>query len=113
MSIALWIAKKQQLFHLVKRVSDAYGGDEVEWLREYAKELVETNKEDLQQAINCFEVLLMSAPLKLLKSPERPIKTYFCEHCGYKPPFCYFNLGKGCSNIKQTVLHGTIKERDE
>jgi hypothetical protein len=103
MSLALWIAKKQQLFHLVKQVSDAYGGDEIEWLREYAKEVVETNKDDLQQAIDCFESLLKGAPQKLRKTSEKPLKTNFCGQCGYRPPFCYFDRDQKCTNIKQNV----------
>lgn len=107
MSIALWIAKKQQLFHLVKRVSDAYGGDDVEWLREYAKDVVETNKDDLQKAIDCFEGLLKGAPPKPHSVRVEAVKVGCCEHCGYRPPFCYFNLNNKCSNLKQNVPQGT------
>jgi len=110
MSIALWIAKKQQLFYLVKQVSDAYGGgggDEAEWLREYGKDVAEANKEDLQKAIDLFEHLLKVAPPALLKRPEKAVKLYHCLECGYRPPFCRFDLYNKCSNINENVPHGT------
>lgn len=107
MSIALWIAKRQQLMYLVKKVSDAYGGDDVEWLREYAKDVAEANKDDLQKAIDLFEELLKQAPKELLKTQNKPVKTYQCEECGYRPPFCRFDLYNKCSNIKENVPQGT------
>ena len=54
MNHALWIVKKNQLCGLIKKISDHYGGDEVEWLRDYAKEVISMNKEDLQKALDCF-----------------------------------------------------------
>lgn len=107
MSIALWIAKRQQLLYLVKKVSDAYGGDDIEWLREYAKDVAEANKDDLQKAIDLFEHLFTVAPKGLLKTPEKAFKTYQCLECGYRPPFCRFDLYNKCSNIKENVPQGT------
>lgn len=58
MNDALWIANKNVLCGLIKKVSDAYGGDDVEWLREYARDVVEAHKENLQSAIICFTELV-------------------------------------------------------
>lgn len=54
MNHALWISKKNHLCSLIKKVSDLWGGDDVNWLREYAREVVECNKDDLQTALHCF-----------------------------------------------------------
>ena len=107
MSIALWIAKKQQLFHLIKRVSDAYGGDEVEWLRVYAKDVVEASKDDLGEAIFVFEYLHGGSPKGLLKTQKKAVKTGLCVECGYRPPFCRFDLYSKCSNVEENVSRRT------
>jgi len=98
---------KNKLWQFIKQVSEAYGGDELEWLRIYAKDVVETHKEDLQEAIVCFECLTRGSPKKSLKTHERAFKTYYCQECGYRSPFCRFDLYNKCSNIKEIVLHGT------
>jgi hypothetical protein len=49
-----WKEKRNRIYILVKKISNAYGGDDVEWLREYCREVVETNKHDLDKALNCF-----------------------------------------------------------
>lgn len=53
MSHALWIAKKNQCCVLIKKISDHYGGDDVQWLRDYCKEVVEKNKDDIQKLLDC------------------------------------------------------------
>lgn len=53
-----WKAKKNHLCKLIKEVSDMYGGDDIEWLREYAKEVIVQNAEDLDKAIDCFQSLM-------------------------------------------------------
>lgn len=59
---ALFIPKKNELAVLIKKVSDAYGGDDVVWLREYAKEVIELNRQNLDVALDCFNNLLKFAP---------------------------------------------------
>ena len=54
MSKAVWIAKKMHLWSIIKRISDHYGGDDPEWLKAYAKDIVEAFPEDLNIALNCF-----------------------------------------------------------
>lgn len=51
---SLWIAKKNELCALVRKISDTLGGDNVEWLREYCKELVEKHKNNLDGALRYF-----------------------------------------------------------
>lgn len=57
MSRALWIAKKNELCNLIKIVSDGYGGDDVDWLRDYAKEVIDAHQDDIMPAIECFKDL--------------------------------------------------------
>ena len=66
---ALWIAKKNQICGLIKKISDHHGGDDVEWLREYARKVIEANKDDLQKALDCFWDL--EAQLKFMPKKER------------------------------------------
>jgi len=52
-----WKDQKIYICELIKQLSDHYGGDEIIWLRDYAKEVVEQNKDGLESAIVCFEDL--------------------------------------------------------
>lgn len=51
---ALWIAKKNQVLVLIKKISDHFGGDEENWLKSYSEDVIELNKLDIQKALNCF-----------------------------------------------------------
>lgn len=50
-----WKEKRNKLGRLIKQVSDKFGGDDVEWLRMYFKEVAENYREDLDKAIICFQ----------------------------------------------------------
>lgn len=54
MSRAVWVAKKMHLWSIIKKVSDHYGGDDPEWLKQYAADVVEASADDLTKAVNCF-----------------------------------------------------------
>lgn len=54
MSHALWIVKKNQCCVLIKKISEHYGGDDVEWLRDYAREVIHANQDDIQKVLNCL-----------------------------------------------------------
>ena len=101
MNRSLWIAKKNFLCSLIKKVSDAYGGDDDIWLREYAMDAVKTNKDDLGRAIICFESLTIGLDKKLLKTQNMAVKTSVCLACGYVPPFCRVDLGWKCTNVSR------------
>jgi len=55
MNRAVIIAKKNQLWSLIKRVG-AYYHEDLEFIKEYAKDVYENN--DVDEAIKCFEDLL-------------------------------------------------------
>jgi hypothetical protein len=52
--MSAWKARRDYLCKLIKNVSDRFGGDDVVWLREYAKEVVKIYASDLEVAITCF-----------------------------------------------------------
>ena len=52
-----WMDKRNYLARLIKKVSDEYGGDEPEWLKEYGLEIIESYSGNLDEAITCFESL--------------------------------------------------------
>ena len=49
---------------MIRQISDYYGGDDVEWLRDYAKLIIEQHKDDFTEAIKCFEDLLAQTKYK-------------------------------------------------
>lgn len=49
-----WKEARDELCLLIKEVSDWHGGDDIEWLRDYAREVVAQNKDDLARALDCF-----------------------------------------------------------
>lgn len=52
-----WMEKRKEIYRLIKKISDHYGGDDGQWLKEYAKGMVEKNKENLDVALECFRDL--------------------------------------------------------
>lgn len=61
MNKGLDIAKKNELWSLINQISKFYGGDDKEFLREYAKDIYEACKDDLGTAIECFAKVLSDA----------------------------------------------------
>ncbi|HYD89896.1 MAG TPA: hypothetical protein VEA37_00220, partial [Flavobacterium sp.] len=56
---ALWIARKNHLCCLIKKVSDGHGGDEVEFLRQHCKDiLAQYPNEHIEEAIRCYEHMI-------------------------------------------------------
>jgi hypothetical protein len=54
-----WNYKKNQLCLMVKKVSDFYGGDDIEFLREYCKIVLKKhNEQNIINAIFCFNDLV-------------------------------------------------------
>lgn len=54
MNRSIWLIKKNQIFVIIKKISDHYGGDDVQWLREYCRELIDSNKDDIQNLLNYY-----------------------------------------------------------
>lgn len=69
MNKALWIAQKNQLCSLIKKISDHYGGDDIEWLRDYCKGIINDHKNNIDKAINCF--ISLEGQIKYAKNVPR------------------------------------------
>lgn len=50
--------KQKKLYSLIKKVSDKNGGDDIEWLKDYAKDVFNEWSHDLDKSIKCFENLI-------------------------------------------------------
>lgn len=58
MNRGLWIARKNYLCTLIKKVSDGHGGDDIEFIRQHCKEIIaEYCDESIEEAIACYEEL--------------------------------------------------------
>lgn len=94
-----WKEKRNYLCQLIKQVSDENGGDNIEWLREYAKDIIKTYNNDIDKAIECFECLCTDNLKSSNLDEKNSLKNNVCEKCGYVSPICRFDLYKKCSNI--------------
>lgn len=52
-----WKAKRKRIYEMIKKISDHYGKDDIGWLRDYAKEVINHYKDELQIALYCFDDL--------------------------------------------------------
>lgn len=59
MNKALWIARKNYLYALIKKVSDGQGCDEVEFINKHFQEVLQMNPDEkIEDAINCYESMV-------------------------------------------------------
>lgn len=71
MNRGLWIARKNYLCSLIKKVSDGHGGDDIEFLRLHCREVLESHPEEkIEEAIICYEEMVE----QLKYYPERQRK---------------------------------------
>ena len=71
MNKGLWIARKNYLCTLIKKVSDGHGGDPVEWLREHCRQVIALHPDEkIEEAIACYEEMVE----QLRYYPERSIR---------------------------------------
>lgn len=71
MNRALWIARKNYLCCLIRKVSEGHGGDEIEFLRQHCREVLEAYpNEKIEQGIKCYEEMVE----QLRYYPERTLK---------------------------------------
>mgnify|MGYP001592754202 CR=1 FL=1 len=59
MNRGLWIARKNYLLCLIKKVSDGYGGDDPAWLKQHSSEVLEMCEgEKIEMAVDCYSQLV-------------------------------------------------------
>ena len=68
-----WKAKRNHLWKLIKHVSERNGGDDQEWLRDYAKEVIKKYADNLDVAIACFEDLIRKEAKKCVVESQKDI----------------------------------------
>jgi hypothetical protein len=61
-----WKQKRDKLCKAIKAVSDQHGGDDLDWLKDYCREVIEAYQADLDGAIACFESLLLKRTLSVV-----------------------------------------------
>lgn len=55
MNKGLYIARKNYLWALIKKVSDAHGGDDMEFVKQHWREVIEMHPdEQIEDAIKCY-----------------------------------------------------------
>jgi hypothetical protein len=71
MNKGLWIARKNYLGTLIKKVSEGHGGDDIEFFRQHCNEVLTAHpNEKIEQAIRCYEERVE----QLKYYPERKLK---------------------------------------
>lgn len=59
MNKGLWIARKNYLYTLIKKVSDGHGSDKMEFLRQHCREVIEAHDDEkIEEAIACYEEMV-------------------------------------------------------
>ncbi len=60
MNRGLWIARKNYLCNLIRKVSDGHGGDDIEFLRQHCSEVIAVHTDDkIEDAIACYEEMVV------------------------------------------------------
>lgn len=52
-----WKEQKYEIFKIIKQISDHYGGDDIDDLREYCKEIIQKNINDFDVLLKCVQDL--------------------------------------------------------
>ncbi len=59
MNRGLWIARKNYLTTLIKKVSDGHGGDDIEFLKQHCKEVIDVHPDEkIEEAIACYQEMV-------------------------------------------------------
>lgn len=79
MNKGLWIARKNHLCCLIRNVSEGHGGDDIEFLRQHCREVIETcPDEKIEEAITCYEEMAK----QLCYYPKREKNEYIIREEG-------------------------------
>lgn len=87
MNKGLWIARKNYLLVLIKKVSDDHGGDDKDFLDKHCKEVIEVSPEEkIELAIRCYEEIANQTNHYVqAKKPET--QTQVNQGIVYRKPF--------------------------
>jgi hypothetical protein len=98
MSISRTI-KKNRICKLIKLISDHHGGDDIDWLRGYCREVIQKNKDDLNVPLAAFLDIASDLDIDLMSELEvskPPLPSVACSLCNFVPPFCEHRNGENC-----------------
>jgi len=101
-NLGLWIARKNYLCTLVRKTSELFGGDDIEFLREHCRELIDTYfDERIEEAIRCYEAILESCKYRAMKTTIPDNKNGLTWEL--MPPFIPYTdeLKEKCSGIQK------------
>jgi len=82
-----WKDKAGRIKELIEHISTHHGGDDSIWLNQYIREVVKNNKDALDKALDCFELVYKELGLRPIPSKKNQ-QINICAKCGYVPPFC-------------------------
>jgi hypothetical protein len=84
MNKGLWIARKNYLLTLIKKLSKSHGGDSKEFLdKHFQEELENAPEERIELTIRCYEELIANAKLMSVPAAETPVNQVIV----YRAPF--------------------------
>ncbi len=98
MERALWIAIKNEIASLIKKLSKIVGGDDNEFLKSYYTELIERHQSNLMPLVYCLRTTLSDVvDNSCATKAQCDVIRSNCKVCNYNPPFCYYAHNGTCS----------------
>lgn len=85
-----WREKRDYLCKLIKIVSDEHGGDDLDWLREYARDVIKKYSNDLDIAIVAFESLRTDKDVKCVIAEPYEDSSQLKGTIKLMPPFAVY-----------------------
>lgn len=76
-----WKGRRDYLCQLIKGISDHFGGDDIGFLREYVKEVINEHRDNLEKAIRAFEAVKpRTRCLRISKDASGEFKDEFFDY---------------------------------
>ena len=88
-----WKDKRDHICYSILAISNFYGGDDVDWLKMYCREVVNQYRENIDVAYQSFKLVAESLGIVVSFGKKPLVDTKVCTVCGYVPPFCYGKCG--------------------
>lgn len=85
MNKAIETCKKNELWGLIKKVSNHLGGDDLEWLKAFAKNMVEIYS--INESLACFRDLITQCKAVPTVKRVDPPRIEPPKEIQYRPPF--------------------------
>jgi len=90
-----WKEKKNRICKLIKLISDYHGGDDIDWLRDYCKEVIAKHHDNLDSPLAMFLEMANSLELDVVEAFAPTISgiiaSNVCNECNFVQTFCRCN----------------------